>query len=87
MYTSFSNVVSCLDEPIVLNAEDSDSDAEALHAGLSMDYDEEAPHGGQDKNYECFSSPLAASPLDRLDKAAAVDDSPESEAEYEGKGN
>jgi hypothetical protein len=87
-------MTSFLDDPIVLNAEDSDcvldteAEAEAMHAGLSMDDDEEA-HVGQDKNYQCFSSQLAASPLDKLDKAVAVavDESTESEAEYEGKGN
>jgi hypothetical protein len=87
MYGSFSDMVSFLDDPIVLNVEDLDSDAEALYTGLSMDYDEEAPYSGQDKNYECFSLPLAASPLDTLDKVTAVDDSPQSEVEYEGKCN
>jgi hypothetical protein len=83
-------MASFLDDSIVLNAEDSDcvlnTEAEAMHAGLSMDYDEEA-HGGQDKNYQYFSLQLAASPLDKLDKAITVDESTESEAEYEGKGN
>jgi hypothetical protein len=82
MYGAISDMASFfLDDPIVLNTEDSDcvlnTEPEVMHAGLSMDYDEEA-HGEQDKNYQCFSSQLAASPLDNLDKAVAVDESTES---------